>query len=63
MTGWEPFEIELDLFKLRWWGVEESLMALQRAGFVDVVVSGNYHHGRAPQMDDEIISFEARRPG
>ena len=53
---------ELDLFKLRWWGVEEFLMALQRAGFVDVVVSGNYEHGRAPHKDDEIISFEARRP-
>jgi len=53
---------ELDLFKLRWWGVEEFLMALQRTGFVDVVVSGNYQHGRAPHKDDEIISFEARRP-
>ncbi len=53
---------ELDLFKLRWWGVEEFSMVLQRAGFVDVVVSGNYQHGRAPHKDDEIISFEARRP-
>jgi len=53
---------EIDLFKLRWWGVEEFLMALQRAGFVDVVVSGNYQHGRTPHNDDEIISFEARRP-
>lgn len=53
---------ELDLFKLRWWGVEEFSMALQRTGFVDVVVSGNYQHGRAPHKDDEIISFEARRP-
>lgn len=53
---------ELDLFKLRWWGIEEFSMALQRTGFVDVVVSGNYQHGRAPHKDDEIISFEARRP-
>jgi hypothetical protein len=53
---------ELDFFKLRWWGVEELSMALQRTGFVDVVVSGNYLHGKAPRKDDEIISFEARRP-
>ena len=53
---------ELDLFKLRWWGVDEFLMALQRTGFVDIVVSGNYQHQRAPHRDDEIISFEALRP-
>ena len=53
---------ELDLFKLRWWGVDEFSMALQRAGFVDVVVSGNYQHQRAPRNDDEVITFEAVRP-
>lgn len=53
---------ELDLFKLRWWGVEEFSMALQRTGFVDVVVSGNYQHGRSPHKDDEIVTFEALRP-
>ena len=53
---------ELDLFKLRWWGVNEFSLALRAAGFEDVVVSGNYQHGRAPRKDDEIISFEARRP-
>lgn len=52
---------ELDLFKLRWWGVDEFALALQVAGFSDVVVSGNYQHGRPPQKDDQIISFEARR--
>ncbi len=53
---------ELDLFKLRWWGVHEFSLALREAGFTDMVVSGNYQHGKAPQKDDEIISFEARRP-
>lgn len=53
---------ELDLFKLRWWGVYEFLLALRAVGFTDVVVSGNYQHGQVPQKDDEIISFEARRP-
>ena len=53
---------ELDLFKLRWWGVEEFALALRAAGFIDVVASGSYQHGRAPQKGDQIISFEARRP-
>lgn len=55
-------ETELDLFKLRWWGVEEFGLALQAAGFRDVVASGNYQRGRAPKKGDQVISFEARRP-
>ncbi len=52
---------EIDLFKLRWWGVHEFLLALHAAGFAEVIVSGNYQHGRPPQKDDAIISFEAVR--
>lgn len=52
---------ELDLFKLRWWGVEEFALALRAAGFAEVEVSGNYDLGRAPREGDAIISFEARR--
>lgn len=55
-------DTELELFSLRWWGVEEFAMALREAGFVDVVASANYQYGRVPQKDDETISFEARRP-
>lgn len=55
-------DTELELFSLRWWGVNEFALSLAEAGFVDVVASGNYQHGRAPQKDDESISFEARRP-
>ncbi len=54
---------ELDLFHLRWWGVDELAFALREAGFVDVVVSGDYQHGRQPRKGDRIISFEASRPG
>lgn len=53
---------ELDLFHLRWWGVDELAFALREAGFVNVVVSGNYQHGRQPRKGDQIISFEAIRP-
>lgn len=53
---------ELDLFHLRWWGVDELTFALREAGFADVVVSGDYQHGRQPRQGDQIISFEANRP-
>ncbi len=53
---------ELDLFKLRWWGVGEFSLFLRDAGFVDVVASGNYQHGRQPRKGDDSISFEAYRP-
>lgn len=53
---------ELDLFHLRWWGVDELTFALRKAGFADVVVSGDYQHGRQPRQGDQIISFEANRP-
>ncbi len=53
---------ELDLFKLRWWGVHEFELALRAAGFTDVAACGGYQQGRAPDRDDQIISFEARRP-
>ncbi|WP_417584838.1 class I SAM-dependent methyltransferase [Pelagibacterium sp.] len=52
---------ELDLFKLRWWGVTEISLALQSAGFSDLVVSGGYQHAIAPTRDTEIITIEARR--
>jgi len=55
-------DAELELFSLRWWGVEEFAMVLREAGFVDVVASGDYRYGQAPAKDCETISFEARRP-
>ncbi|GGF33881.1 SAM-dependent methyltransferase [Youhaiella tibetensis] len=54
---------ELDLFKLRWWGVNEFRLALEAAGFEDVQVSGDYQTARAPQPEDGIFTFEARRAG
>ena len=56
-------DTELDLFRLRWWGVTEFGLALEAAGFTDVTVSGNYAFGRAPRDGDDIITFEARWPG
>lgn len=53
---------ELELFALRWWGVEEMRLALSATGFTDIIVSGGYEHGRPPRRDDEVVTFEAKRP-
>lgn len=55
-------QVELELFSLRWWGVGEFDLLLREIGFEEIVISGNYRYGQAPQKDDEMISFEARRP-
>lgn len=55
----ELIHTELDIFHLRWWGVIEFELALREAGFTDIVVSGNYQHGRSPSKDDQVITFEA----
>lgn len=53
---------ELEFFTMRWWGVEEMTLTLRAAGYVDIVVSGNYDFGRAPKDGDEVVTFECRRP-
>lgn len=55
-------DTEMELFSLRWWGVEEFAMALREAGFVDVVASADYRFGQVPAKGCGTISFEARRP-
>ena len=53
---------ELEFLTMRWWGVEEMALTLRAAGFVDLVVSGNYDFGSAPKHGDEVVTFECRRP-
>lgn len=54
-------ESEMDLFALRWWGVNELILALRKVGFTDVITSGGYEYGKVPINSDLIISFEAMR--
>lgn len=55
-------DIELEIFSLRWWGINEFTLSLKDAGFEEIVVSSDYEFGRVPRKDDRSISFEARRP-
>lgn len=52
---------ELQRFPVRWYGVYEFSMMLEKAGFSDIVISGNYEYGIAPQHADHMITFEARK--
>ncbi|MFN3883111.1 MAG: class I SAM-dependent methyltransferase [Nitrincola lacisaponensis] len=53
---------EMDLFYLRWWGVNELILALNAVGFTDVIASGGYEYGKEPSQDDLVITLEAQRP-
>lgn len=52
-------QTELELFPLRWYGVEEFRLVLESIGFKDIVISSDYKLGKYPSSSEEIITFEA----
>ncbi|MGZ9585271.1 class I SAM-dependent methyltransferase [Paenibacillus marinisediminis] len=52
---------ELQRFPLRWYGLEEFKLVLERFGFRDIVVSADYEYGKAPSNDRQTYTFEAIR--
>lgn len=62
-SGGKLVESELDLFTLRWWGMQELTLALEATGFSNVIVSSDYVFGKVPRKDTETLTFEARRGG
>ncbi|MBP2316172.1 class I SAM-dependent methyltransferase [Azospirillum soli] len=54
-------ETQLEVFTLRWWGVNEFALVLKAAGFGDIVISGSHEHGRVPTCEDWMITFEGQR--
>lgn len=62
-SGGALLESELDLFTLRWWGMQELRLALEATGFSDVIVSSDYVFGQAPGKNTGTMTFEARRSG
>ncbi|OYD07145.1 class I SAM-dependent methyltransferase [Paludifilum halophilum] len=55
-------QTELESFLLRWFGVEEFKLILEKIGFSDIVISADYEYGRYPTQRDQIITFEAQCP-
>lgn len=54
-------ETELEQFPLRWYGVEEFKLVLEKVGFKDITVSADYEYGNEPKKDSEVMTFEARK--
>lgn len=57
--GGKLVDSELDLFALRWWGLEEFKMALAEAGLRTTAVHGDYVRGAAPATGHGTLTFEA----
>lgn len=54
-------QTELQRFPLRWYGLEEFKLVLERFGFRNIVVSADYEYGQAPSGDNQVYTFEAVR--
>lgn len=52
-------QTELELFPLRWYGVEEFRLILESIGFKNIVISSDYKFGQYPSNSEQIITFEA----
>ena len=52
-------QTELERFPLRWYGVEEFKLILEKIGFENIVISSDYNYGQYPENPDQAITFEA----
>ena len=52
-------ECQIDVMAQRYWGLDEFRLALEAAGFSDVVVCGGYDRSRGPRQGDRVWTFEA----
>lgn len=54
-------QTELERFPLRWYGVEELRMLLEKVGFQHIAISADYRYGEYPTLADQTITFEAKK--
>ncbi|MFD2115757.1 class I SAM-dependent methyltransferase [Paenibacillus yanchengensis] len=54
-------QTELQRFAMRWYGIEEFRLILEKIGFQSISCSANYIYGQQPTSADQIITFEASR--
>lgn len=50
---------ELEIFPLKWYGVEEFRLILEKVGFKDIVISADHRFQEYPQNNSQTITFEA----
>lgn len=54
-------DTELQRLAMRWYGVREFKLILERLGFTDIVISADYTYGKAPDHAGQTITYEARK--
>lgn len=54
-------QTELERFPLKWYGVKEFRLILEKIGFVDITISSDYRFGVYPTDRNQVITFEAYR--
>ncbi|TDL30873.1 class I SAM-dependent methyltransferase [Jeotgalibacillus sp. S-D1] len=54
-------ETELQKFLIRWYGVEEFKLMLEKAGFHSITCSADYTYMEEPARQDQAYTFEAVR--
>ncbi|WP_053957254.1 class I SAM-dependent methyltransferase [Inediibacterium massiliense] len=54
-------QTELERLSLRWYGVEEFRLILEKIGFKDIIISSDYKFDVYPTDKNQIITFEAYR--
>ncbi|TFD94404.1 class I SAM-dependent methyltransferase [Jeotgalibacillus sp. R-1-5s-1] len=54
-------DTELEVFPLRWYGVEEMVLILKQIGFKEVVISADYEYGTYPVSANQVITYEATK--
>ena len=52
-------QTELECFPLRWYGVEELKLILEKVGFTNIVISSDYKFNIYPKDNNQMITFEA----
>jgi SAM-dependent methyltransferase len=52
-------ETQLEPMALRYWGLQEMILALGAAGFGEIKVFGDYDRSRPPRAGDGSLTFEA----
>lgn len=54
-------DTELQEFVMRWYGIEEFSMILEKIGFTHITCSADYTFQKAPSKETELVTFEAIR--
>lgn len=52
---------ELEIFPLKWYGIVEFQLILEKVGFEILTISADYNYGQLPTKDSQLITFEGKK--